>query len=104
NAPPAVGGCGEVSATAWQQPGRVGDQAYRNLFSPLSGKRKGRRVGAPRFRSRRDSRQAARFTRQSRFEVRQTTHGVGKVRIPKVGWVRFALSRPLPADPSSVTV
>ena len=103
-ATPARAWLGEVSATPLQQAVRDADQAYRNFFSSLSGKRKGRRVGAPRFKSRRDSRQAARFTRQSRFEVRQTTHGVGKVRIPKAGWVRFALSRPLPADPSSVTV
>lgn len=102
-ATPARAWLGEVSATPLQQAVRDADQAYRNFFSSLSGKRKGRRVGAPRFKSRR-SRQAARFTRQSRFEVRQTTHGVGKVHIPKVGWVRFALSRPLPADPSSVTV
>ena len=101
---PARAWLGEVSATPLQQAVRDADQAYRNFFNSLSGKRKGRRVGAPRFKSRRDSRQTARFTRQSRFEVHQTTHGVGKVRIPKVGWVRFALSRPLPSEPSSVTV
>lgn len=94
----------EVSATPLQQAVRDADQAYRNFFASIRGARKGRRVGAPRFRSRRDTRQAARFTRQCGFAVHQTTHEVAHVRIPKVGHVRFALSRLLPADPSSVTV
>lgn len=93
----------EVSSTPLQQAVRDADLAYRNFFNSLSGKRKGRKVGAPRFKKR-GSRQTARFTRQAGFSVRETTHGVAHLRIPKVGWVRFALSRPLPSDPSSVTV
>src|SRR5699024_5620338 len=49
-------------------------------------------------------RQSVRFTRNSRFRVRETSHGVGVVRLPKIGDVRFALSRPLPSEPSSVTL
>ena len=38
-------------------------RAYRNWFDSLSGKRKGRKVGHPRFRSRKDHRQSVRLTR-----------------------------------------
>lgn len=93
-----------VSSTPLEQSVRDADQAYRNFFNSISGKRKGPRVNPPRFKSRKDNRQTARFTKSARFSVHQTTHGVGFVRLPKIGWVRFALSRPLPSDPSSVTV
>ena len=43
--------------------------AYRNFFASLSGERKGRKVAPPRFRSRKDSRQAIRFTKNARFAV-----------------------------------
>lgn len=93
----------EVSSVPLQQAVRDAERAYRNFFDFLKGKRKGQRVGPPRFKSKR-GRQSARFTRNAGFTVTETTHGVGHVRLPKVGRVRFALSRPLPVDPSSVTV
>ncbi|MGV9746519.1 hypothetical protein ACWDTG_16585, partial [Rhodococcus zopfii] len=71
--------------------------AYRNFFASLTGKRQGRRVGAPRFRSRRDNRQAIRFTRNARFAV---TDG-RMLRLPKIGDVKLAWSRDLPSEPSS---
>jgi len=36
--------------------------AYRNFFASITGQRKGSKVAAPRFRSRKDSRQVIRFT------------------------------------------
>jgi putative transposase len=45
------------------------NKAYRNFFDSVSGKRKGPKAGPPRFRSRKDSRQAIRFTRNARFAV-----------------------------------
>lgn len=97
----------EVSSTPLEQAVRDADRAYRNFFDSIAGKRKGRRVGAPRFRSRRDHRQAARFTR-SAFSNRtmpvRVSREVGKLKLPKIGWVRFEMSRPLPGAPSSVTV
>ena len=93
----------EVSAVVLQQSVRDAERAYRNWFDSLSGKRKGRKVGHPRFRSKRDHRQSIRLTRNG-FSVHETTHGVGFVRLPKIGDVRFALSRPLPSEPSSVTL
>ena len=93
----------DVAAVPLNEATRDADLAYRNFFDSLSGKRKGRKVGAPRYRSKRDRRQTARFGRTG-FKVRETTHGVGKVRLARIGWIRFELARALPSEPSSVTV
>ena len=53
----------EVSWVALIQACRDAHTAYRNWFAGLGGTRKGRRVGHPKFRSRRDNRQAVRLTR-----------------------------------------
>ncbi|MEU0836088.1 RNA-guided endonuclease TnpB family protein [Streptomyces sp. NPDC005969] len=83
-----------------QQALRDLDQAYRNFFDSLSGKRKGAKVGEPRFKSKRDNRQTARYTRSDVFRVLPNR----KLRLPKVGEVQVKWSRRLPSDPSSVTV
>ncbi|MFJ1709635.1 RNA-guided endonuclease InsQ/TnpB family protein [Kitasatospora sp. NPDC088346] len=75
------------------------DTAYRNFFDSMSGKRAGRPVGLPRFKSRKDNRQSLRFTRNG-FRIR----GNGKLNLAKIGDIRVKWSRVLPADPSSVTV
>ncbi|MEV6981050.1 transposase [Sphaerisporangium sp. NPDC051017] len=91
---------GEVSAVVLQQALADLNQAYRNFFDSVSGRRKGPKVGPPRFRSRKDNRQAVRFTKNARFCV---TPG-GRLRLPKIGDVEVRWSRALPAGPSSVTV
>ncbi len=91
---------GEVSAVVLQQALADLNTAYRNFFSSLAGTRKGPKVAAPRYRSKRDRRQAVRFTRNARFQV---TAG-GKLRLPKIGDVDVRWSRDLPSEPSSVTV
>jgi putative transposase len=91
---------GNVSAVVLQQALADLNAAYRNFFASLTGERKGRRAGPPRFRSRKDTRQAIRFTRNARFGI---TPG-GKLRLPKIGEVPVRWSRPLPSEPSSVTV
>jgi putative transposase len=73
---------------------------YRNFFASVAGKRKGRKVAPPRFRSRKDRRQAVRFTANARFKVLPN----GRLRLPKVGDVPVRWSRALPSQPSSVTV
>jgi putative transposase len=90
----------EVSAVVLQQALADLNTAYRNFFNSLSGTRRGRKVAPPRFRSRKDGRQAIRFTRNARFAVLAN----GKLRLPKVGDVQVRWSRGLPAEPSSVTV
>ncbi len=91
---------GDVSSVVLQQALADLNTAYRNFFASLSGKRKGRTVAAPRFRSRKDNRQAVRFTANSRFRVLDN----GRLRLPKVGDVRVFWSRRLPSAPTSVTV
>ncbi|MEU7913170.1 RNA-guided endonuclease InsQ/TnpB family protein [Microbispora bryophytorum] len=90
----------EVSAVVLQQALADLNTAYRNFFASISGKRKGPKIAPPRFRSKRDNRQAIRFTRNARFSV---TAG-GKLRLPKIGDVPVRWSRDLPSEPSSVTV
>ncbi|MFC6076826.1 RNA-guided endonuclease InsQ/TnpB family protein [Microbispora bryophytorum] len=91
---------GEVSAVVLQQAPADLNTAYRNFFASISGKRKGPKIAPPWFRSKRDNRQAIRFTRNARFSV---TPG-GKLRLPKIGDVPVRWSRDLPAEPTSVTV
>lgn len=82
----------DVSSVVLQQGAADADTAHRNWLSSLSGRRKGRKVGAPRFRSKRDNRQAIRFTKNARFTI---TTG-GKLRLPKIGDVRVRWSRENP--------
>jgi putative transposase len=91
---------GEVSAVVLQQALADLNVAYRNFFASITGKRKGRRVAPPRFRSRKDNRQAIRFTANARFRVLDS----GRLRLPKIGDVAVRWSRELPSDPSSVTI
>ncbi|MFE2973043.1 RNA-guided endonuclease InsQ/TnpB family protein, partial [Streptomyces sp. NPDC059340] len=64
----------------------------------LKGKRP--KIGPPRFKSKRDTRQAIRFTANAGWKI---TPG-GKLRLPKVGDVPVKWSRTLPSTPSTVTV
>ncbi|MEU9166770.1 RNA-guided endonuclease TnpB family protein [Streptomyces sp. NPDC048420] len=91
---------GEVSSVVLQQALRDVEAAYRNLFATLKGERQGRKMGAPRFRSRRDRRQSIRFTANARWKINEG----GRLALPKIGEVKVKWSRALPAVPSSVTV
>ena len=73
------------------------NQAYQNFFSSTKGKRKGRPVKPPKFKSRK-SKQTARFTKGG-FKI-----GQHKVYLAKIGKLKIVWSRELPAPPSSVTV
>ena len=90
----------EVSAVVLQQALADLNTAYRNFFASRIGKRNGPTVGKPRFRSRKDHRQAIRFTANARFKILPN----GKLRLPKIGDVPVRWSRPLPGEPSTVTV
>lgn len=89
---------GEVSAVVLQQSLRDLDTAYRNFFDGLKGKRP--RMGAPRYKTKRDTRQSIRFTANAAWRI---TPG-GKLRLPKIGDVKVKWSRTLPSVPSTVTV
>ncbi|MFB7997568.1 RNA-guided endonuclease InsQ/TnpB family protein [Streptomyces sp. NPDC056002] len=88
----------EVSSVILQQSLRDLDTAYRNFFDGLKGKRP--RMGPPRFKSKRETRQAIRFTANAGWKI---TPG-GKLRLPKVGDVAVKWSRTLPSTPATVTV
>ena len=89
----------EVASVVLVQACQDARRAYRNWFDSMSGKRKGRKVGAPRFRSRKDNRQAIRLTRNG-FTLRPNR----KLYVAKVGELKVAWSRDLPSVPSSVTI
>jgi putative transposase len=91
---------GEVSAVVLQQALADLNTAYRNFFNSITGKRQGRKVAPPRYRSRKDNRQAIRFTKNSRFKVLDN----GRLRLPKIGDLVVRWSRSLPSDPSSVSI
>ena len=91
---------GGVSAVVLQQALADLNAGYRKFFASVTGKRNGPKVAPPRFRSRKDHRQAIRFTRNARFSI---TPG-GKLRLPKIGDVPVRWSRDLPSEASSVTV
>lgn len=89
---------GEVSAVVLQQSLADLNTAYRNFFASVTGK--GPKTGPPRYKSRKDHRQAVRFTANARFRVLAS----GKLRLPRIGDVPVRWSRDLPSEPSSVTV
>ncbi|MGW6447018.1 RNA-guided endonuclease InsQ/TnpB family protein [Lentzea sp. NPDC055074] len=89
----------DVASVALVQSVRDADRAYRNFFESLAKRRKGRPAGRPRLKSRKDSRQSFRLTRNG-FVLRPD----GSLYLAKVGDVRVRWSRALPSEPSSVTV
>ena len=84
----------EVASVALVQACQDARRAYRNWFDSLSGKRRGRRVGRPRFRTK-HARQSIRLTRNG-FALRG-----GRLYLAKVGEVRVRWCRELPSVPSA---
>ena len=71
--------------------------AYKNFFDSLKGKRKGKKVGTPKFKKK-TNKQSARF-RIGGFSIKND-----EVYLAKIGNVKPVWSRQLPSAPSSVTV
>ncbi|ARV60424.1 transposase [Nostocales cyanobacterium HT-58-2] len=71
--------------------------AYKNFFDSLKGKRKGKKVGTPKFKKK-IGRQSARF-RIGGFSLKGD-----EVYLAKIGNVKPIWSRSLPSSPTSVTV
>ncbi|MEZ2236312.1 RNA-guided endonuclease InsQ/TnpB family protein [Microcoleus sp.] len=88
---------GDVSCVPLQQSVADLDVAFKNFFSSCKGKRKGRKVGYPKFKKKTNS-QSARF-RVGGFSLK----GDG-IYLAKIGIVNPIWSRKLPSEPSSVTV
>ncbi|MGW4932089.1 RNA-guided endonuclease InsQ/TnpB family protein [Streptomyces sp. NPDC004166] len=89
----------DVSAVVLQQALRDLDTAYKNFFDSVTGKRQGRRVGPPRYKSKKDTRQSIRLNTNA-FSLKDDF----TVYVAKVGHLKVRWSRPLPAAPSSLTV
>lgn len=87
----------EVSNIPLQQSVADLGVAYKNFFDSLSGKRKGKRVGYPKFKKKHNQ-QSARF-RKGGFSIKGN-----KVYLAKIGLLKTKWSRELPSEPSSVTV
>ncbi|MFD4608671.1 RNA-guided endonuclease InsQ/TnpB family protein [Streptomyces sp. NPDC058440] len=87
----------DVSAVVLQQSLRDLDTAYKNFFDGLKGKRP--RTGAPRHKSKKDTRQSIRLNTNA-FSLQDN----GTVYVAKVGNLKVKWSRSLPAAPTSLTV
>jgi putative transposase len=87
----------DVSSVPLQQSLRQLDIAYRNFFNSCNGKRKGKRLGSPKFKKKTNS-QSAEFTKAA-FSLTDKS-----VYLAKIGTVHPIWSRNLPSEPSSVTV
>lgn len=82
--------------------------AYQRFFDSAAGKIKGRRVGRPRFKSRRTARKSARFAENS-FTIRggwqNTGRGGGRLHLANISQdIHVNWHRRLPGYPSAVTV
>ena len=87
----------DVSSVPLQQSLRHLDIAYRNFFNSCNGKRKGKRLGSPKFKKKTNS-QSAEFTKAV-FSLTDKS-----VYLAKIGTVHPIWSRSLSSEPSSVTV
>ncbi|MDJ0797140.1 MAG: transposase [Calothrix sp. MO_167.B12] len=87
----------EVSNIPLQQSVMDLGVAYKNFFNSLKGKRKGNKVGSPKFKKK-TNQQSARF-RIGGFSIKHK-----EVYLAKIGNVKPIWSRELPSAPTSVTV
>src|SRR5919202_6844121 len=71
--------------------------AFSNFFASRKGKRKGPKINPPKF-NKRTNQQSARF-RKGGFSIKAR-----QVFLAKIGCIKTKWSRPLPSEPSSVTV
>lgn len=88
---------GEVSAICLQQSVSDLETAFKNFFDSCKGKRKGKKVGYPKFKKKTNS-QSAKLTKNG-FSLRDDY-----VFLAKIGRVKLIWSRELPDHPSSLTI
>ncbi|MEG3961880.1 transposase, partial [Microcoleus sp. S36bC1] len=87
----------DVSSVPLQQSLKQLEVAYKNYFDFLKGKRKGKKVGQPKFKKKTNS-QSATFAKTG-FSIKGES-----VYLAKIGNLSPIWSRELPSEPSSVTV
>jgi putative transposase len=89
----------DVSSVVLQQSLRDLDTAYKNFFDSVNGERQGRKIGPPRYKSKKDTRQSIRLNTNA-----FCLQGNGTVYVAKVGKLKVKWSRRMPAAPTSLTV
>jgi len=89
----------EVPSVALVQSVNDSRRAWRNFFDSHTGKRKGRKLGRPKMKSKKDHRRSFRLIRNG-FSIRPNA----RLFVAKVGQVQVRWSRELPSEPSSVTI
>jgi putative transposase len=87
----------EVSNIPLQQSVADLDIAFKNFFASCKGKRKGSKVGYPKFKKRTNSQSA-------RFRIGGFSFKSDGVYLAKIGIIKPIWSRKLPSEPSSVTI
>jgi putative transposase len=92
----------EVDANALQQSRIRLQNAHENYYNSLSGKRKGRKIGPPKFKSKHNGHQSYKTT-NSNNNVK-IDFDVKKVKLPKIGWIKFRDPRIFSSNIRSVTV
>lgn len=90
----------EVSSIVLQQSLADLAKGYKNFFDGIKAKK---RVGRPKFKKR-TGRQSFRIVGANSFAARKLNKRWGAVYLPKVGDVKFRLSRDLPSTPTSATM
>lgn len=98
----------EVSHMALSAAVQDAADAYQRFFDSAAGKIKGRRVGHPKFKSRRTARKSARFA-ENAFIIRggwqNTGQGGGRLHLANITQdIAVNWHRPLPGYPSAATV
>lgn len=97
----------EVSRAVLDAGLREVDCAFQNFFDSQAGRRRGKKVGYPKF-HKRGARQTATFTAK-RFKIRggwqNSGRTGGRLKLERIDdWISVNWQRPLPAEPKSVTI
>lgn len=92
----------EVDAIALQQSRVDLDMAYKNFFQSCSGKRKGRKIGFPKFKSKKNNRQTFRTINVNNnidivFENK-------RLKLPKLKWIKYSDDRQFNGIIRSITI
>ncbi|MGD9678146.1 MAG: RNA-guided endonuclease TnpB family protein [Vulcanibacillus sp.] len=82
----------EADAKALQQSRIDLSHAYTNFFNSLKGKRKGEKVGFPKFKKRKNG-SSYRTINCNNYTDIQVSFDNSKIKLPKVGWIKFSDGR-----------
>ena len=92
----------EVDSIALQQSRINLEQAYKNYFNSKNGKRKGKEIGEPNFKSKHNKNKSYRTQHVSNNI--QINFENSKIKLPKLGWIKYSDSRIFKGDICNVTI